>query len=114
MLKIAPENLAAIRALAEIDTRRGEVEPPKAAPATARTALPVAEDGRPAAATAANVPVAPVPSVPAPPTPAPPVRVAPSLAAAPASDPALAELEAFLDAIVHAREELENAASDPR
>ena len=104
MLKIAPENLAAIRALAEIDTRRGELEQPKAKPAAARTPLPVAEAARPPAAAAGSAPVAPAQRQ----------RVAPSVAPAPAPDPALAELEAFLDAIVHARQELENAASDLR
>jgi tetratricopeptide (TPR) repeat protein len=107
VLKIAPENLAAIRALAEIDHRRGdgaEEQHYKAALDTAvRRDAHIPEPARPA-------PASPTSQAPA----AQPVRVTPSEAPAAAPNPSLAELEAFLDAIVRARQELESAESDRR
>jgi tetratricopeptide (TPR) repeat protein len=138
VLKLAPENLAAIRALAEIHHRRGELPEEE----HYKAALEVARRDAHADAAAAHAPQAhapqasasepahgrPAPS-PAPthtaavpaanvPTPAPrpviqPVRVQPSAAPpapAPAADPALAGLEAFLSAILRAKQDLESAS----
>lgn len=103
VLKVAPENLAAIRALAEIHDRSAagtQEQHHKAEPDTAARAARVPEPAKVAA-------VAPVAA-------AAPVRVKPSVAPVSAPDPALAELEAFLDAIVRARQALDGTASDVR
>ena len=121
VLRLAPENLAAIRGLAEIHHRRRE----DAADEQPRAVVPLA---RPAAITPAPAPVPVIPAslpqlievalppaievappvapVPAAPVVAAPPAVAP-LAAAPlraAPHPALSGLESFLSAIVRARE----------
>lgn len=87
VLRLAPENLAAIRGLADIHTRRGDDAPTQPYPAAVEpTPAPVAT--RPSAAPEP-------PAVPIPP---------------PAPSPVLVELEAFLAAIVRARD----AQSDAR
>jgi tetratricopeptide (TPR) repeat protein len=94
VLRLAPENLAAIRGLAEIHHRRGE----DAADAPLAPAGPAASPG-----VSAPIPVSVAPPAPPPlievtlPPPVEPVRpVAPH--------PALVGLEAFLGAIVRARD----------
>lgn len=107
VLRAAPENLAAIRALAEIHRRRGDAPdkvPESAAPTSApTTALTVA-------APAADTPATPVSTVvpfsaPAPSAPPPPAVT---------EDPALPELERFLAAIQRARRELDSDSSTGR
>jgi tetratricopeptide (TPR) repeat protein len=115
VLRAAPENLAAIRGLAEIHHRTGELpeglEPYRSQPpAGVETALPASEP----AAVPAETPGAPVP---APPVVAPRRPIALSTPAGAAAVPvesrpphpdeaALPALEAWLSAIVRARQEL--------
>jgi tetratricopeptide (TPR) repeat protein len=106
VLRVAPENLAAIRGLAEIHHRRGELpeshEPVMPAPAAAPAAVPVSTY---TAAPAAAAPAPPPTSAATDARPAPaavPVVMPPSR---PAPDPALAPLENLLAAIVAARAE---------
>jgi tetratricopeptide (TPR) repeat protein len=82
VLSLAPENLAAIRALAEVHARQG------GAPATPRSASPVAQAGSsPGTFELDLMPVARV-------------RLPPVAAPTVANPPALAALNQFLDAIV--------------
>ena len=103
VLKVAPENLAAIRGLAEIHHRRGETPEEEPSPAgldagRSGTHTPALVDSAPPAPVATSRPALQ------------PVRLSePAREAAPL-DPALAKLEAFLEAIVRARQELETAA----
>ena len=137
VLKVAPENLAAIRGLAEIHHRRGELREeehykaaleaahrethaaeshaapqPAATPVQGTPSVTVAPPAPVAVAAAAAPDGAPAPAF----TPAPviqPVRVqqaAATPAPVPAADPALAGLEAFLSAIQRARQDLESAS----
>jgi predicted Zn-dependent protease len=106
VLRAAPENLAAIRALAEIHHLRGDVpdrvpelRASTPAPAAAVTVAAPAAD-TPAAAVSRIVPFSAAP-------PAPP-------AAAVMQDPALPELERFLAAIQRARRELDSDTSTGR
>jgi tetratricopeptide (TPR) repeat protein len=86
VLQVAPENLAAIRALAEIHRRRGEMP----------EVVPVMEDD-----------VEPAPPPPIPVVTSDPARIAvKSLSMRVADDPALAGLESFLTAIQRARREI--------
>jgi tetratricopeptide (TPR) repeat protein len=129
VLRAAPENLAAIRALADIHHRRGDVPdrmpdaaappaplavsaPPADTPATASTVVPFAPPAAPAPAVQAGL--APAPAQ----TPAekkPPVEklvekpvATPVAAPAVTQDPALPKLERFLAAIQRARLELDS------
>jgi hypothetical protein len=133
VLRVAPENLAAIRGLAEIHHRRGELpeshehhhpaEPvappparipvstaaPSAPPPTAaapRPAVPQTPAPQPAVATppAAATPVEVRPAVPAPAVPVIP-PAAPVVVPAPPPDPGLPPLENMLAAIVAVRAE---------
>jgi len=129
VLRAAPENLAAIRALADIHHRRGEV--PDRMPDAAAPPVPLTVSAPPAdiPATASTVvpfapPAAPAPAVQAVPAPAPaqkpaekkpPVEQAvekpvatPVAAPAVTQDPALPKLERFLAAIQRARLELDS------
>ena len=144
VLKVAPENLAAIRALAGIHHRRGELpeeehykaaleaaqrdahaeaaaaHAPAASVVTPAAGIPAPGSPVPiTAAAVASAPAAhaePVQAAPAAPAPRPviqPVRVQPSAATpapGPAADPALAGLEAFLSAIMRAKQDLEKGA----
>jgi tetratricopeptide (TPR) repeat protein len=115
VLRVAPENLAAIRALAEIHTRAvsdhtldpahlAEAHAAEAQAAETHAAETHAADAAPQSAAPEAAP--PPPSVP--PAPAPiPIRLA-SVVAPPEKPvvPALAGLESFLAAILRAREEL--------
>lgn len=129
VIEAAPENLAAIRALAEIHHRLGEIPEAEAhyrsAIETASRSLTVGPVEDPAT----HRPAEPAPAPPAAPEPAsaPAVQAgaghaygeidvaeiagaqAPAAAPAPPDDPALAGLQAFLDAIVAAREALDEA-----
>ena len=136
VLRAAPENLAAIRALADIHHRRGDVPdrmpdaaalpapltvsaPPADTPATASTVVPFAPPAAPAPAVQA-APV--VQAVPAPaPAEKPPAQkplgekppaekpvAKPVAAPAVTQDPALPKLERFLAAIQRARLELDS------
>jgi tetratricopeptide (TPR) repeat protein len=88
VLQVAPENLAAIRALAEIHRRRGEMP----------EVVPVMED---------DVEPAPAPQPPIPVVTSEPARIAvKSLSMPVAAHPALAGLESFLTAIQRARREI--------
>jgi tetratricopeptide (TPR) repeat protein len=109
VLRAAPENLAAIRALAEIHHRRGDAPdrtpepapppiPPTVAPAAPLTVAPPAAD---TAATASTV----VPF--SAPTPPPPIIKK-------EEHPALPKLERFLAAIQRARQELDSDISSGR
>jgi tetratricopeptide (TPR) repeat protein len=94
VLRAAPENLAAIRALADIHHRRGDVPEQAPAPPAARP-LPVAAApaDNPVTAAATVVPFVP-----------------PAPQEAPV-DPALPRLERFLSAIQRARQELGSSSS---
>jgi tetratricopeptide (TPR) repeat protein len=88
VLHVAPENLAAIRALAEIHRRRGEMP----------EVVPVMED---------DVEPAPAPPPPIPVVISEPARIAVKSLSMPVADhPALAGLESFLTAIQRARREI--------
>jgi len=122
VLRGAPENLAAIRALAEIHRRRGEMseafehyrdafddpespDPPgpfqtPAAPVLVQTPAAPMSFQTPAAPVPFRTPAAPVPF------PAVPVAVQSSAVNIPAEPPALAALEEFLQAIERARRDL--------
>jgi tetratricopeptide (TPR) repeat protein len=91
VLRAAPENLAAIRALADIHHRRGDA--PDRAPEPEPVTAPPAPADSPATAVSTVVPFAPPPA----PTPVPPAPVS----------PALPKLERFLAAIQRARRELD-------
>jgi len=106
VLRAAPENLAAIRALADIHHRRGDApdrvpEQPASAPAPA-TPLTIAAPSADTPPTAVST-VVPF-SAPAPPAPPPAVM----------QDPALPKLERFLAAIQRARRELDSHTSTGR
>jgi tetratricopeptide (TPR) repeat protein len=111
VLKTAPENLAAIRGLADIHHRRGEVPEEEhynaALEAAARdahpreAAHPSPSRGAPPHPAAAAAPAAPGVK---------PIRVQPAVPT-PRANPALAELEAFLAAIVRARGDLESVSA---
>ena len=124
VLRAAPENLAAIRALADIHHRRGEASdrvpelptPPALSERSEPKGPALSESKGPltAAKAPADIPATAVSTVvpfsaPAPvtviPAPTPPVPAAP---AAVAHDPALPELERFLAAIQRARQELDS------
>jgi len=104
VLRGAPENLAAIRALAEIHRRRGEmpeaIEHYRDAFDDLQSSDPPVPFQSPAAPVFVQPPAAPVPF------PAVPVAVQSSAVNIPAELPALAELEAFLRAIERARRDL--------
>lgn len=126
VLRAAPENLAAIRALADIHHRRGDV--PDRMPEAAAPPAPLTVSAPPAdtPATASTVvpfapPAAPAPAVQAVPAPAPVQKPAaekkppvekpvakPIAAPAVTQDPALPKLERFLAAIQRARLELDS------
>jgi tetratricopeptide (TPR) repeat protein len=132
VLKVAPENLAAIRGLAEIHHRRGELpeeEHYKAALEAAHRETHAADAAAHHATSHHAAPAAPPPHHPATIAPAAttrpaaaaaaprpliqPVRMEPAAPApppAPAVDPALAGLEAFLSAILRAKQDLEGAS----
>ena len=123
VLRAAPENLAAIRALAEIHERRGDAPmagPEAPAPVSAAPNVPpprvipmptprAAEPPPPPPAPAVVEPPPPVMAAARPvaePTPAPApsvLSVKPAVAAKPEPDPAALRLEAFLAAIQRAR-----------
>ena len=129
VLRSAPENLAAIRALAEIHERRGDapiagldVPAPAAAPPAAQPPRVIPMPTPRAAEPPAAPPPAPPPAPPAVVEPPPPVieaaqpvpeptpgpvpsvlSVKPPVASVPEPDPAALRLEAFLAAILRAR-----------
>jgi tetratricopeptide (TPR) repeat protein len=129
VLRVAPENLAAIRALAEIHSRHGEAleADPLAAAAAPDPTPPELPEPPPITAPPVPVPVrpvrlsivtspppsahpAPTPELPAPPPPARPqppttLSIVPPRVSHP-DEAALPKLEAFLAAIVRARESL--------
>jgi len=94
VLRLAPENLAAIRGLAEIQHRRGE----DAADAPAAIAPPIVKPAAPAPVPLSVAPAAPASLIEV--TLPPPVQAAQPVAA----HPALAGLEAFLASIERARD----------
>ena len=130
VLRAAPENLAAIRALADIHHRRGDVPdrmpdaaappapltvsaPPADTPATASTVVPFAPPAAPAPAVQAVPAPAPAekPSAQKPPGEKPPAEkpvAKPVAAPAVTQHPALPKLERFLAAIQRARLELDS------
>jgi len=141
VLRAAPENLAAIRALADIHHRRGDVpdrmpdaEAPPApltvsapsadTPATASTVVPFAPPAAPAPAVQAVPAPAPAEKPPAQkplgeklPTEKPPAEkpvAKPVAAPAVTQDPALPKLERFLAAIQRARRELDSEINTGR
>ena len=98
VLRAAPENLAAIRGLADIHHRCGEtVEQYPAQEAAERPAAPA--DAAPHIAVQREPPSARVNSGPVIPAPSPEPVTPPT----PLNDPVLADLEDFLAAVVHAR-----------
>ena len=141
VLRAAPENLAAIRALADIHHRRGDVPdrmpdaaappaplavsaPPADIPATASTVVPFAPPAAPAPAKQAVPAPAPAEKPPAQkplgeklPTEKPPAEkpvAKPVAAPAVTQDPALPKLERFLAAIQRARRELDSEINTGR
>ena len=134
VLRAAPENLAAIRALADIHHRRGDVPdrmpdaeappapltvsaPPADTPATASTVVPFAPPAAPAPAVQAVPAPAEKPPAQKPPTEKPPAEkpvAKPVAAPAVTQDPALPKLERFLAAIQRARRELDSEINTGR
>ena len=108
VLKVAPENLAAIRGLAEIHHRKGEAPDEH----HYQAAVDAAHGSTAPSATAAPVPVAPAPAAASRPA-VQPVPVVPPPAGRP-PDPSLPRLEAFLAAIVRARQEFDATDSAAR
>jgi tetratricopeptide (TPR) repeat protein len=108
VLRAAPENLAAIRALAEIHERRGDapiagLDSPAPAAAPPATPPPPRVIPMPTPRAAAEQAVPPAPPQ-APPQPAPPVvSLKQTAPARPEPDPAAQRLETFLAAIQRAR-----------
>jgi tetratricopeptide (TPR) repeat protein len=118
VLRVAPENLAAIRGLAEIHHRRGEVTEAHEVAEAHEAERSAAPGGEPVAAPARLEPEAAAPLTPALPAPVgydvqPTTAPEPFLAESaipilleqppPSEDPALAGLEEFLDAIIRVR-----------
>jgi tetratricopeptide (TPR) repeat protein len=105
VLRLAPENLAAIRAMADIYSRLRDADE---MPAEEADSLP---DAEPAGEETHPVEPVPPPSVDSRRA---PLAVVPFEPAPRRNDAPIARLERFLDAIAAARARLANGASDPR